>query len=423
MSKILLITHQPISMEGSNGRTLYSYLKQFSKEDLINFYIDGNANDLLASSYFCVNDRMIIRHFFFKSVGEIRFPKPKKSDSTSSYKVGKKTLVKVLCRDLLWRLSRVLNKRLKEWLLDEKPQCIVLQASDFPYLADLAKQISKFLDIPIIVQNTEEYLLKDHDFLSQKVTLFKKIVLKIYQWRLKKSYGELFSDCPVVYLTEELLKAHQKVYPNSRSVWIGNSTSLCPVERKITRISNAYYFGNFGLGRAKSLRSIAKVGTEANLDFRLHCYGNANDAELEELKGPGIEYCGFLPYADLINLIKKDADLVVHAEGEGLYYSLDNRFAFSTKIPDMLALGIPTLFYGSEKFAFVNYLSKNNVRFIARNESELTYCFDRIFSLKPDEYVSIVKNSVDLAKKNHSPQINSIKFKRVVLDAVTDWKK
>lgn len=418
MTRILLITHQPISLESSNGRTLYSYLKCFSKDELCNFYISGSANDLLASSYFCINDRMLIKGFPFRPVGTEQPPVSTKNlDKPSSHPIHK-TLFKILCRDLLWRVSNVFNKRLRHWLLENRPDCIVLQASDFPYLADLAAKISKFMNVPIIVQNTEEYLLKDHDFLKHKITKHNSLIFKIYRWRLRKSYGFLFKNSPTVHLTKELLEAHQKVYPNPQATWIGNSTTLTPSDRRQRKIDKAYYFGNFGVGRAKALNTVAREALAINHNFQLLCYGSAGPNELKELSGPGIVYRCFLPYADLINEVKKNADLLVHAEGEDKFYLLDNRFAFSTKIPDMLVLGIPTLFYGSDEFAFIRYLLENGIHFVARNENELRESLKLLLLDGKRDLSADVDRSIDLAKRNHSAETNALKFKQIVLQTI-----
>ncbi len=414
-SKLLLITHQCLSKESSNGRTLLNLISSFDKDQIINFYISSEApNGRYASSYFRVTDKEILKSPFLFKIGKEIEPL-ESENSLVGNKGNKKNIFKQLIRDSLWSMARSPYKRLDAWIQKEKPNCIILLASDLPFMGKLAAKLSKKYKLPIVVFNAEEYLLKKHDFLNKKRKTNANLIYKIYKRKLEKAYWPLFENYPVVHLTENLLKEHNDVYFNSKAIWICNSASTCPVSRQVDTIKNLYYFGNLGLGRAKQLQLIFEAAKAIKPDIRMFVYGKGSEEEINLLKDAGIKYEGFTDYSKLIEEIRKNADLLVHCESDDPYYLLDTRNAFSTKIPDMLGLGLPCLFYGAKSFYFIQYLKDNNAKYVATSFDELKTLLE--FILNNDEQFDM-SNNIALAQKNHNLKTNSDKFEAVVKKAV-----
>ena len=55
-----------------------------------------------------------------------------------------------------------------------------------------------------------------------------------------------------------------------------------------------------------------------------------------------------------------NSDLLVHVESFEKFYTRDLKYAFSTKIADSLASGIPLFMYGAEQISCTRYLKNNN---------------------------------------------------------------
>lgn len=418
-TRVLVISHNPLSKEESNGRTLLNYLSGFPLEQVANLYINNASyrqSKLLSS--FCVSDRDVFKSIFTRNCG-------KRLESGETEPINKRNIAKkrnrknktcfhVLIRDLLWRIGRPFSKRLMAWLAETKPNVIVCYSGDFPYLASLCTKISRFLKIPAVMVNTENYLLKDHDWLPRKRLLQKTICSNILQKKLISTFGHSFIENPTVYLTKDLLIEHSRQFFNDKSTWIGNSTNVKPVLYSQRKINNAYYFGNFGLGRSDSLAKIFQMAQKYNPVFQLICYGKGSETDIRKLKEAGIDYRGFLPYEDLMKEVGEKADLLIHCEGTDAYFENDTRNAFSTKIPDLLATGLPTLFYASDSFCFVRYLKENSIRFVAANDIELEDALKEIFSKKFSSDDADAMQRLTLVEKNHNLQRNAEKFKAVI---------
>lgn len=415
--RILVMTHLPLSWDDSNGRTILELLSSVGEDNVVNFHIAGSPSGKCCRSYFSFTDKDAVRSSFCLDGGReetIRDVCPK----AGSAKI-RKSMATLLLRDFAWRLSRPLTKSVRDWLQKESPDLILLLSSDFPAFAELAGKISRELKVPVVHYNAEEYLEKDYDFLSNGSAKGKRTALsRIYLRRLRRVYVKAYRDSYVIHLTENLLREYDEIAPPRKSCWIGNSSDMKPVSRDIGSIRKVFYFGNLGHLRWKGLVEIKDALVRNGFSGNFHVYGKGEKSEVEELSRAGILYEGFLPYETLMNRVKEEADLLVHCESFDPYCQRDVRNGFSTKIPDMLALGIPCLFYAPESYRFVQYLRSNGSHFVASTEGDLDACAARLLGSSFPYGCPERQGNIALAEKNHSAAGNGKRFLEFVSEAL-----
>ena len=415
--RVLVMTHLPLSRDEANGRTVLGLLSSFGVNNVSNFHIAGAPSRTCCGSYFSFSDKDAVRSCFGldggheETVCEIH----PKTGATGI----RKSMAAMLVRDFVWRLSKPLTKSVRAWLCKERPDTILLLSSDFPALAEVAGKISRELKIPLVHYNAEEYLEKDYDFLSEGKAKGKRTLLsRLYSKRLRRVYARAYRDSYVVHLTESLLREYDKIVPSKKSCWIGNSSELVFPIRDVERIREVFYFGNFGHLRWKGLVRIKEALVRNGFSGNFHVYGRGGKGGIDELSCAGILYEGILPYEELMDLVKEKADLLVHCESFDPYYERDLRNAFSTKIPDMLALGLPCLFYASESYRFIQYLKQNGAHFVAASEEELDSCVARLLDSPLPYGCPERQGNLALAKKNHCAERNGKRFLEFVYEAL-----
>ena len=184
--KILLIANDAMNSSSSNGRTIMNLLKRFDAENLAQFYIHGTPDYQVCKNYFKSSDIDALRTFLFLK----RKPEViggEKSNDSSSNKMKNKNCVKRLLRNIAWMSFRWWKKDFDEFINAFSPNVILLQAGDAPFMYAIALKISKRYDIPIVMYNSESYVLKKYMYNGADKNRISHFFLKS---SLKKQYHQ-----------------------------------------------------------------------------------------------------------------------------------------------------------------------------------------------------------------------------------------
>lgn len=418
--KILIISNQCLSQTSSNGRTLLNMLFGYPSHLLAQFYIHGTRDNSLCQKYFNVSDKDALYAFLGK--------KPKKHPVSGIEKnavFAKKKLrhscKNMVLRDIVWMSFRWWTEDFSKFIENFAPDGVLFQAGDSPFMYAIALKISQTRKIPLIMYNSEGYVLKDKIYYSAKrYSPWNILLLR----RLRRQYGLLMKYCShCIYSTEELEKSYHHIYPHKNKSTIYISTDIKP--QKNIKKSGPFtlsYCGNLGVGRFDALIEVADTLHTLNKNAKLIICANPPEGyNLDRLfKKPVVDYRGFVSYNEVLS-ITSSSDMVLHCEKTDRV--IDLKYAFSTKIADSLACGIPFLVYASKEYPFVKYLKKYNAAHIAENINELSAVLkkcmtDREYLIKP------VENALSLADKNHNIIRNSKAFTEILnsLYAIDDEK-
>lgn len=424
--KVLIMSHNPITDYNSMGKTFLGLFSAFPEEDLCQFYIYPTLPNIkVCNSYYRITDREALRSVFFRGASgrcisddEIKHENTLYENDNSSKIYRDKSShkeLKILIRDTIWKLATINNRRLSDWLSEEKPSVIFAAPGASGFFYNLILLIAKKLSIPIVT-----YVCDDFYFCNQnKKGLAKRIYARYIRKKIKKL---LEASRHVITISEELAHDYMTEFGCQCTV-ISTGANLKKAQSPICGdVKILSYFGNLQLGRYLSLAEVAKAVDLYNLKHSssvvLNIYtADCSPSVLEAFKGiMCVNFCGFLP-ADKMYAEMKKSSVLLHIE------SFDNenrervKYSVSTKIADSLASGICVLAYGPEGLASIEYLRRNECAFVANNgaelESELSECLGN-----PEARNKTAAKALDVAARNHDSSRQSEHLKFILLKEI-----
>ena len=115
--KVMIISNEPLSNTSSNGRTLRNFFLDFPKEQIAQFYIHGEPDGGVCSSYYQVSDRDALNAVLFRKP-ERKLSKEMPSGASREPKRYKKNCRTMLIRDIVWRSYRWWKKDFNKFIKD-----------------------------------------------------------------------------------------------------------------------------------------------------------------------------------------------------------------------------------------------------------------------------------------------------------------
>lgn len=366
--RILIVSNNCLSQHNSNGRTLLNMLSGFKSKNLFQIYTSGEYADghYCAASYRITNRDVINSYFGIAPTNQkISQMEDSESDTTKNLNC-KKNAVTMILRDLAWDCSSKLLRYILDWTKDKKPDVVLLQLGDSTHIIHIAVKLTERIGIPLIICNTEDYYFKDYDYM--KKSMHAGLIYKIFHRRFCRVYEAMMKLNPIcIYNCEGLKEIYDEEFGTQSNV-VFCSTDMKPVGT-INENGGIMYAGNLGVGRHLSLMEIGVILHEKGL--HIDVYGNATDEVRIALeKAKGVRYHGFVDYKENCHNIA-NSRLLVHVEGFDEYYNRDTRFAFSTKLADYCASGVPVFMYAPQWCESTRYAVKNDFAFVACEKSEL----------------------------------------------------
>lgn len=402
--RILVVANECFSGGSSNGRTMMNLLRGIPSEQLAQFYLHGTPDTDFCKRYFCVSDKDALCAFLHMKPLMNTEDSAKTGPSTRFEKKVIRSCRNLVLRNTVWMSYRWWDERFAKFLEEFAPTVVVLQAGDMPFMFAIARRIAKSRKIPLILYNSESYVLKDKLYSGVSKRSFWH---KILQNNLKREYKKIMSIARYcIYSTEYLESRYQERYPHpgrSTTLYTVSEMPLLP-EIKERQEFHLLYCGNLGVGRAEALAETAKVLYETDRRAVLDVYGKfvSKEDEAAVCGNPNVRYGGVIPYSEIPYQMSR-SDMVFHCENNDRLYNL--RGAFSTKIADSLASGRPFLVYASREYPFVQYLERNKSAHIAETPEELAKVLSRC--MEDDSYrKQYVENGVQLAGEKHSIAAN-----------------
>lgn len=416
MKRLLIISNNPLSPETNNGQMLLSNLARYSPKCLANFFIaDSFPTNQYCSTFFRITDREVLRLGIFKNLGQTLEPR-KDGIPTLSVSKKRRTSLTMLGRHFLWTLAHPIGRKLLSWAQSFRPDAILLQIGDSPFVIDAAVKLVKKIGVPLIVYNTENYYIKRHDFIDQKIR--RSLWFLLFFHFLKRSYKKV-SDATWIHLTPEIEKEYRTAFPNAKHHSIASSYSLLPMA--YVPQSNRFslcYFGNFGLGRYEQLLGIGRICEKINPQIQIHFFGNLSAEQKDNLAHfNNIVYHGFAHLDSIWAFCAANVDLLLHTESFSEYSKIDLVDSFSTKVANCLNSGLPFLCYLPGSLNLSNYLKRTDACFVCNSEKELSDSLAMAY--KNTTYrMSKIPNALLVAKNNHSPDANALHFKKIIDETI-----
>ena len=125
---------------------------------------------------------------------------------------------------------------------------------------------------------------------------------------------------------------------------------------------------------------------------------------------------GFTESDKLFDLMKSSS-LLLHVESFDYEYLERTKFSISTKIPDILATGIPLLAYGPKEIASIKHLEENNCAFLVNDTNMLLETLEKAL-LDKNKRLEVSYLEMEVAKKFHSNSKQSALLKEVIINSI-----
>ncbi len=416
--KLVLISNRCISDSDANGRSLLNLLGGFRPDQLYQIYTSGESiNADLCCDYFRLTNKDAVFGFFGKRPKKTVCEKGEGNITAQSSMSSMKSALTMYLRDFVWCRSRGIDKGIIEWLTPIAPDAIVLQLGDSSNLIHIALAVSRHFNIPIIVYDTEDYYFKEYDFIKGKSN--GGPVYKAYHKSFVKNVKRLFESTKYCVCNCDGIKKlfDDEFGLNSAVIYTASSAARISFE-KAEQNELVSYCGNLGLERHRSLIKISEMLSRIVPGLKLRVYGNAPTEEIKKELNEceTVDYRGVVPYSEVLKVIS-DSRLLIHAEGFDPYIAMDTRYAFSTKISDYAACGVPFLVYAPATCEGLNYVLSNGIGFTASNDDELEEALADAL-LNKEKRQQKRENSIKIAEINHKIDVNGMKMRDIILSAV-----
>ena len=416
--KVLVLSNNCFSLSNSNGRTLGNLFTGWPKENLAQFCISASDPDWeVCDNYYCLEDKNILKSFMKLQKAEGRRLDPRivnnSANYTSSY-IGRKTVSKVILRELVWANNRWNSKSFRDWVDDFNPDMVLLQFGDTIFMLHIAYTISKSRNIPLVIYNTEGYYFFSRNW--HHATIWDNFIFNRYNAVYRRCVEKVMerAEC-CVYLNEKLKDDYDKAFAKW-SIVIYNSSSVQGSEETLMDLDfpRMSYLGNLGLDRDSAIIEIGKVLKEINPSYKIDVYGKA-DADMEKRlnSADGVAYHGLVSY-DKVKRVMTSSDILFHVETEKGYYEHQLQYAFTTKIADSLASGRCFIVYAPSDLACCEYIKKYECGWVASNKDELKQVIIKIIT-DADERMRVIKRAREISNMNHNLRANALKFQTTLL--------
>ena len=414
--RLLIIGVNALRKGGSNGKVLTEMLGCWPSEKIAQFFMHDEQPDFdVCQNFFRVTDREALHAF---KTGKRQYHilrKPEEENDVVSHNANSgrpnKNSLTLLLRDAVWNSRRWQGKELWEWIEDFSPEVVLLQAGASSYTHNIAVQVSKKYDIPLAIFNTENYYLKNYNYLKGKGWDF---IYPLYKWECDKAFRRLMKKSSLEIYTNELLDEQYYKAFKRHGVLIYQGSTLVAMPHVKNTPPKFTYAGNLGVNRHVPLIEVAQALQQVSTDLYLDVYGRTPNEEIKAQleREPGIRYHGIVPYDEVIR-ITEESDFMVHAESSDPFWIRDLNAAFSTKISDILKAGKCLILYADASFACSKYVERNDCGCLITSQ-ELLETKIRGLINNPGLQDKYCENAIRTAERDLDSKKNSEKFMRAI---------
>lgn len=408
MSRVLVIANNALRKSNSNGSTLINHLSSFSIDEIITFSIDSALPDKdTALAHYKTTDKEHLKYFFKKkNLGRVIKNEELVANNDIPVAVGKHKSIKESAlghyiREFIWKHGKWNKEGLYNFIEEYKPTVILYMCGRSTFMNNITLDIHNRFNIPIVIYTSE-------DEYFHKYSLY-RVIKNSLQRKLIKSYKALLKETKTVICQHDKLNRLFKEEFNVETITSMPSCSIAPsIEPIVNNDGPIMYIGNINPNRYSSLIDVSLTLSKIDKNLKLHIYsGDMTTTVRKKLsKYPNIDIKDPVSKAEVPNLMK-EARLLIHVESFKKKDKVLIENAFSTKIPDSLASGVPFILYGPNYCGFVEYFNKNNtpIKYVDSIDS-LEKVLDK--SLNNKEYIKeLTKSELLMAVNNHNKEINS----------------
>ena len=412
--KVLIISYNPLSLFNNGGKSMLSLFSSFDANELVQFYIYPVLPDKQwCHSFYRQADAELLNPWKNRKiqhvVNEYSDSGLRQNNNNQFYTTSSTHRhLKLILRDMLWKISNWNNPLLHEWIQSNRPDVIFSDTGDSCFLYRVSMKISKQYNLPIVGYFGDDYCsIKSQGGIIEKFQLF----------LLRRTIGSFVDKCKgVVFINDTFAQYYRtrfNITDDKKIDTIYNGSNFVfPNDYHIKNFSSLVisYIGNLSLGRGENLlllgESIDKYNRNHGTSHRLFIYAKDKDSFSKLCSTiESISFKGFIPGAEVEYAIEV-SDILVHTESFSGANIEKTMYSISTKIADSLNSGKCMLAVGPSEVASIQHLIRNDCAYCITSLDELDSRLEELFE-NPNRIVSIAKKGKIIADKYHNSTLNS----------------
>ena len=356
MPRVLVISNTALKRSNSNGLSILNVLSAIPVSNIASFYIQNTFPDRgVAATHFRLTDSEKMHGFLFGGrdgtiIDDSTIPACDETLDVQDPSVkGKESFFKHDVRDFVWKWGYWNRKKFYKWVEDFAPTVILFMNGRSPFMFDITRGLAKRFGLPVI------YFTSEDEYWHPATNFWDRILRK----KLRKATIKLNKYVKyVVAFHEKLGKMYEDEFHLPVTV-IMPSSLLKPVE-EVNEKGNWLYAGNLKPYRFESLLDIAQALQSVDPTKLVDVYSNDVDDEIRSyLSGCSNVILREPVGRDQLDDIRRRASALLHFESFSSRAKPLIQNAFSSKIADCLALGIPFFVYAPNYCGFSLYFEKN----------------------------------------------------------------
>lgn len=415
-NKVLIISANSFSKKTNNGKTMEAMFSEFEKQQLMQLFFSMNEfpDESFCDNYYKFTDMDLLKSYFsriFNTNKQNNITDLKEAKSVPIFNFLK--LLFASCpflRELVW-IRAYANRNITNWITLNKPNMIFLYTGNLTYIYDFALYYSELFKIPLFVYFTDDYAYFPS---SRNVFSF------LQKMWIRKKYKQVISKSKMCFgigadMCEYYSKIYKKdFYPIMNSVIIPSNVSIHTSINNDKDI-NLTYIGGLTIGRDKSLLELSSLINSLNLknkiQINIYTATTLSKCVINKFISQGVIIHKPV-YGDELEIVKENANVLIHIEStKRRYYSLA-QLSISTKIPEYLITGKRILAYGPSHLSSFRLLQDNNLGFVIPSELNKFEKRKRLLLFFRNYYTSSVqvKNAFEYANKKFNKITNSKLF-------------
>ena len=376
MRKILLVSHNALSLHNNNGKTLTSIFEDWDAESIAQIYFNNEIPQAVRfSRFFRVTDIDVLKGVFsFGCIGGGRCVTPVCGDSGQIQysSVRESALVRFIRRNEAWKLvlrdflfgsGFWVTAELKRWFKSFQADSVFFVGGNSRFSFLVAEKLAAWNGVPLDIYITDDYVLNADP---------QGWLARYLHRKLRAVYRDAFLQARHVFVIGEdmasafSLEFDRKFIPIMNSVTIPSSLSVGSVARGKKDCIDFVYAGGLHLGRDESIVKFGTLlqdaGKAVGMDVRLTVYSLQRPSDEIERRflECGVVFGGALGQ-DAIALRLANSDFVLHVESFEDRYRRLTKLSVSTKIPEYLVSGACLVAFGPSELASIRLVEKNSL--------------------------------------------------------------
>jgi hypothetical protein len=374
--KILIVSHNALSLHANNGKTLYSLFKDWPAENIAQLYFqDEKPESEKFHNFFRVRDidifKVIIRIKKQSHCGDV-IASEKYLGNLQVNRSKIKDIIKIILkdymhihiivRDLIYATNIWRSNKLLDWISDFHPDAIFFLGGNSLFSFKVVLWLSEKYKIPLYMYLTDDYVINN------------KPVNLIQKWQHKaliNCYKQTFDKATGLFVIGEMMAVEFEKYFSIKFHPIMNSIEFSNIVRpSFQRPSRneiiIVYAGGLHLNRWKMIvefgRLIKKCIKSLNKKVIIEIFSvQLPDVSIRtQLDAAPLSYKGELSGNNLKARLES-ADYLLHVESFEEKYRQLTKLSVSTKISEYLASGTCIIGYGPAEVASMRILSDNKI--------------------------------------------------------------